>query len=154
MQVDFGNKASCIEDFFEDEVLQEEDFDLWFLEDLWLVALLATECSFFFEEATLREFLVWRLPPMLWLALSLRSSLSEFLEEVVMTDLCAETTDEDDDKETLMEEAAGCLWRFFNSCLSAKYPGGSDLVSMTVLDAMLQQPGASDWVSGSIILMV
>ena len=47
-----------LEDFFEDEV--DEDFDFCPIEDCWLFALLPA--------ATLRDFLVCRLPPLMWLA--------------------------------------------------------------------------------------
>jgi hypothetical protein len=47
-----------MEDFFEDEV--DEDFDFCPIEDCWLFALLPA--------ATLRDFLVCRLPPLMWLA--------------------------------------------------------------------------------------
>ena len=59
-----------------------------------------------------------------------------------MTNLCAEATEEDDDKGVLIEvasayEGAICLRRF-SSCLSDKiYPGGSDFVSMNELEAKL-----------------
>ena len=133
--------TNCVEDFLDDE----EVFDLRLLEERWLFVLLATDDSFFLEEeATLRDFcLVWRLPPLVWLVwLSLRSSFNEFLEEVVMTDLCIETTDGDDDRDVLTEVAGTCkgtkCLRRFSSCLPAKiYPGGSDLVSMMELEAML-----------------
>ena len=74
--------------------------------------------------------------------MSLRSSFNVFNEEVVMTDLCAEATEGDDDKGVLIDvagafEGAICLRRF-SSCLPDKmYLGGSDFVPMNVLEAKL-----------------
>ncbi len=64
MLIDFGTRASCIQDFFEDGVDDKEDLDLRLLEEHWLFALLAPDVSFLFEEeATLQDLcLVWRLP--------------------------------------------------------------------------------------------
>ncbi len=124
--VDFGTRASCIPDVFEAGLDVKDDFDLRLLEECWLFDLLASEDSFFLEEASLRDLcLVWRLPTLTRLPwLSLRSSFDEFNEEVVITDLCAEATERDDDKVVLIA---------FAGAYDKIYPGGSDFVSMKEL---------------------